>query len=304
VAKPLRVCVTQLAVPEFHDGRPTPSFGMHDPELNATDTRHRSRRHLAAVLAGVDQMLRVRATHRVDAGLDLLVLPELAVHPEDVRTRLLPFVRRHRCWVFAGLTYHRCHPGGPLVNSGIWIVPESSPHAGALYRIYEQGKQHLAPEEESAFRRVVEGHRPCQWLLRWAWSPKKTDRPLVLSASVCYDATDLASVSDLKKRSDIFVISALNRDVGTFDRMTDALHYHMYQLVILANHAHFGGSSAYIPYREQFHKQVFHLHGPDQAVVAFFDLMDPSELINRGKSLSANQTTKAWKTPPADWTCP
>jgi len=33
-------------------------------------------------------------------------------------------------------------------------------------------------------------------------------------------------------------------DVGTFDRMTDALHYHMYQMVVLANHAHFGGSNA------------------------------------------------------------
>lgn len=302
--KSLRVCIAQVAVPEFMNGRPTGSFGPHDPEFDAAATRHNYRRHLTAVLAGIDQMLRVRATHRSQAGLDFLLLPELAVHPADVRTRLLPFVRRHRCWVFAGLTYHRCHMGGPLVNSGLWVVPESSSHAGVVYRVYEQGKQHLAPEEESAFAGILQGHRPCQWLLRWRWSPKKADRPLILSGAICYDATDLALVSDLKSRSDIFAISALNRDVGTFDRMTDALHYHMYQMVILANHAHFGGSNAYVPYREQFQKQIFHLHGQDQAIVAFLDVSDPGELIRRGHNKSPAGSARLWKAPPANWRRP
>ena len=247
------------------------------------------------MLAGVDQMLRVRATHREDAGLDFLLLPELAVHPDDVRSRLLPFVRKHRCWVFTGLAYHRCHAGGPLVNSGLWIVPESSPSSGVLYRFYEQGKRHLARDEESMVSGVVEGHRSCQWLLRWKWSSKKSNRPLILSGSICYDATDLALAADLKKRSDIYAISALNRDVGTFDRMTEALHYHMYQLVVLANHAHFGGSNAYLPYREQFHKQVFHIHGQDQAIVAFLDVSNPAELINRGNRSPESPASRPWK---------
>lgn len=302
--KPLRVCVAQLAVPAFRNGRATEAFGPHDPEFKAPATRHHYRKHLTAMLAGVDQMLRVRALHRPDAGLDFLLLPELAVHPDDVRTRLLPFVRKHRCWVFAGLTYHRCHTDGPLVNSGLWIVPESSPSGGVVYRFYEQGKQHLAPEEEAMLAGVVQGHRPCQWLLRWKWSSNKSNRPLILSGAICYDATDLALAADLKKRSDIYAISALNRDVGTFDRMTDALHYHMYQMVVLANHAHFGGSNAYVPYREQFHKQVFHLHGQDEAIVAFFDVADPAELINRGSKSAETRTTRLWKTPPADWESP
>lgn len=192
VTKPLRVCVAQLAVPEFRDGRVTNAFGPHDPECNAPATRHQYRRHLTAMLAGIDQMLRVRSTHRPGTGLDFLLLPELSVHPDDVRTRLLPFVRKHRCWVFVGLTYHRCHSDGPLVNSGLWIVPESSPSGGILHKFYEQGKQHLAPEERSAFAGIVEGHRPCQWLLKWRWSANKADRPLKLSGSICYDATDLA----------------------------------------------------------------------------------------------------------------
>jgi hypothetical protein len=303
-SKPLRVCIAQLAVPEFRNGRPTAAFGPHDPELNDPATRHQYRRHLTAMLAGVDQMLRARATHLEDAGLDFLLLPELAVHPEDVRTRLLPFVRRHGCWVFTGLTYHRCHPGGPLVNSGLWIVPESSPTGGVSHSFYEQGKRHLAPEEVTHMGGAVQGYRTNQWLLRWRWSAISGNRPLVLSGSICYDATDLSLASDLKKRSDIFAISALNRDVGTFDRMTDAIHYHMYQMVILANHAHFGGSNAYVPYGEQYHKQVFHLHGQDEAIVAFLEIRDPADLVNRGNAAPETKTTRRWKTPPADWSPP
>lgn len=302
--KALRVCIAQLALPEFRNGRATDAFGPQDPEFKSSATRHQYRRHLTAMLAGVDQMLRVRGTHRPDVGLDFLLLPELAVHPDDVRSRLLPFVRKHRCWVFAGLTYHRCHEDGPLINSGLWIVPEISPSSGVTYRFYEQGKQHLAPEEEAVLSGVVKGHRPCQWMLRWKWSSNKLDRPLILTGSICYDATDISLAADLKKRSDIYAISSLNRDVGTFDRMTDALHYHMYQMVVLANHAHFGGSNAYVPYREQFHKQVFHLHGQDEATVAFFDVSDPAELINRGSTSPETRTTRLWKTPPADWEPP
>jgi hypothetical protein len=137
--------------------------------------------------------------------------------------------------------------------------------------------------------------------MNWQWSTNAAERPLVVTGSICYDATDIALASDLKGRSDIYLISALNRDVGTFDRMTEALHYHMYQMIVLANHAHFGGSNAYLPYREQFQKQVFHLHGQDEAVVAFFDIDNPAELVNRGSADSKVSSTKLWKTPPANW---
>ena len=43
--------------------------------------------------------------------------------------------------------------------------------------------------------------------------------------------------------------SALNQDVNTFDSMVDALHYHMYQPVILVNTGEFGGSYAKAPTR-------------------------------------------------------
>ena len=68
--------------------------------------------------------------------------------------------------------------------------------------------------------------------------------------------------ADLRSRSDLYIICALNRDVGTFDRMSEALHYHMYQGVLLVNNGQFGGSSFYMPFEKPFHRQVFQLTWP------------------------------------------
>ena len=73
---------------------------------------------------------------------------------------------------------------------------------------------------------------------------------------MCYDATNLALAADLKGRSDVYVIPALNQDVPTFDKMALALHYHMFQMVIVANNGVFGGSNAYVPYRDRFKRQL------------------------------------------------
>ncbi len=118
---------------------------------------------------------------------------------------------------------------------------------------------------------------------------------------MCYDATDLCLAADLRDCSDIYAICALNRDVATFDTMTQALHYHMYQTVILSNNGAFGGSNAYTPYHMPYHRQVFHAHGQPQATVAFLEI-EPAELLARGRSSqSPSPAQRAWKSQPAGW---
>lgn len=104
----------------------------------------------------------------------------------------------------------------------------------------------------------------------------------------------------------MYAIPALNKDIGTFDQMAQALHYHMYQMVVIANNGTFGGSNAYAPYKDQFRKQVFHLHGQPQASIAFFEIDDIRAFIERGAPEAAtapvNPTTGSgpvWKAPPA-----
>jgi hypothetical protein len=180
------------------------------------------------------------------------------------------------------------------------MIPQWSHATGFQIRRVEQGKQNLT-EAETNFSPTPESFRPVQWLVEYQWhSDTDTHRPLVLSASICYDATDLALASDLRSRSDLYIVCALNRDVGTFDRMSEGLHYHMFQGVIVVNNGQFGGSSFFMPFRETFHRQVFHLHGQPQATIAFAEI-SPRKLVERPSNLKNERPEGTWKTPPAGW---
>jgi hypothetical protein len=254
-------------------------------------------------------MLDLRETHEErDGRLDWLILPELSVHPDDVQTHLVPFARAHRAIILAGLTYERLTAGQPLVNSALWVIPTLSPEGGLQIVTRRQGKWHLAEAEQALnVPTAVVGHfRPCQWLIGYQWSNQPASRPLWLSAAVCYDATDLALATALRGRSDVFAITALNRDIGTFDNMALALHYHMFQMVIVANNGQFGGSSAYTPLRASYERQVFHLHGQPQASIAFLEIDDigaflsrESDARNSGSASGTGHSSNVWKFPPA-----
>lgn len=313
--RPLRVGIVQSIIPDYDQY----CAKLTDPELLADpDLRRRQRSHLAALLEGVSQMLRVRETHRSQGRqdgrvLDLLVFPELAVHPLDVDTLILPFVRSYKCIVLCGLVYHAESAllEAPLINSCLWMIPEWSRSSGFQVRRFEQGKKHLA-QGESAFTPQIQEFRPVQWQVEYQWhSNTSLHRPLVLSASICYDATDLELASDLRNRNDFYIVCALNRDVGTFDRMAEGLHYHMYQAVMVVNNGQFGGSNLFFPFSETHHRQVLHLHGQPQATIAFAEI-SPMKLI--GRPLPRPTTPPppgpdvppegAWKSKPAGWMNP
>ena len=311
----LRIGVVQSVIPDLGDY----SCYATAPDLSGDPSfRVRHRAHLAAALEGVNQMRRLRDTHRSmvhndGQTIDLLVFPELAVHPADVGPLLVPFARKHRCILLFGMVYH-AEPrlvGSPPINSCQWLIPEWTKTSGFQLRAVEQGKLHLTDDEKS-LTPAPAGFRPAQWLVKYIWSSNRDHRPLTMTASVCYDATDLTLAADLRSRSDLYIICALNRDVGTFDRMSEALHYHMYQGVLLVNNGQFGGSSFFMPFEKPFHRQVFHFHGQPQVAIAFAEIC-PEKLVARpkpnaikGDLLTGIGSEHAppegnWKTPPAGW---
>ena len=290
--RPLRGCVVQSVIP--HDGH----FRDTDLELNDPQIRRQLRNHLTSGLAAVTKMLELRETHAPGEGrLDWIVFPELAIHPEDVDRYLIPYARARKTIVLAGLVYERLVATEPLVNSAIWVLPIATPSDGLQMIKLRQGKRHLSPME-NGLQPHIHGFRPCQWLIGYQWSSGDGEEPLWLSASVCYDATDLGLASDLRHRSDVFAIPALNRDVGTFDNMAHALHYHMFQPVLVANNGAYGGSNKYSPKgAAPYTRQVFHTHGQPQATISFFEIPDIDDLTRRWEKGYAQ--TSDWKYPPA-----
>ena len=258
------------------------------------------RRHLAAALAAVRSTLRLRGTHVSGGGeLDLLILPELSVHTDDL-VILKSFAITHRTIILAGLVYHEARAGDglPLVNSAVWLLPERTALGGHNVRVVDQGKRYLAPEEKQAGLNI-RPFRTSQWLIGYPWSRDSQDPYLWLTASVCYDATNLALAADLKGRSDVFVIPARNRDVATFDKMALALHYHMFQMVIVANNGAFGGSNAYVPYQDRFKRQLFHFHGQPQAAIAYLEIDPIRAFLERVKNSQGPEKERQYKQPPA-----
>ena len=293
----LRVCVVQTAVPELKD------FQKGDLALSARSIRKKHRNHLSVALAAVKGLMKLRNTYtKYGGGLDWLILPELAVHPKDVKTHLMPFARAYKTLILAGVTYEKLLENEKLPsnqafqNSAIWILPAYSKDAELQLRTRRQGKQYLSPAEEklSSGLGYVQGFRPCQWLVKYPWSKFPGDRPLRLAGSICYDATDLGIVTTLRNQSDILAIPSLNQDVKTFNQMALALNYHMFQLVIVANSGQYGGSNAYWPAARSFRRQIFHLHGRLQASVVFFEIDDIRKFQNRVRLGDCN-----WKYPPA-----
>ena len=291
----LRACVVQTVIPADED------FGPADLTMNESKIRRRHRNHLSAALAAVKRMLALRETHKdSDGRLDWLILPELAVHPSDINTHLVPFARAHQTMILAGLTYEEVLTNQPYINSALWVIPEWSSRYGLQIRTRRQGKQHLAPNERKyndGNKNVLRGFRPCQWLIGYPWSDINSNRPVWLTASVCYDATDLGLVSDLKSESDILAIPALNKDIKTFDQMALALHYHMFQLVLVVNNGKYGGSSAYWPMKKDHKRRIFHTHGQPQASIEFLEIDNIGHFLQR-RDVSKNNT-KVWKYPPA-----
>ena len=288
----LRACVVQTVVPDKIDDN---DLTFSNPEL-----RRRHSGHLSAALTAVKQMLSVRGTHiKNGEKLDLLILPELAVHPSDVTLRLIPFARAQKTIILAGMTYETLVPGNRAVNSALWVIPEWSDEHGFQTLVRRQGKRFLAPTE---LKHDLTGFRPCQWLIGYPWSEKLN--PLSITGSVCYDATDLDLLADLRKEADVFAIPALNRDVKTFDQLALAMHYHMFQLVVVANNGCYGGSNAYWPCHDTNRRQILHIHGQQQATIGFFEITDLEHFLNRmqdspevGSSSSSDEIH--WKYPPA-----
>lgn len=296
----LRIGIVQSVVPSFEH------YNLHSdkPELCAHEIRSECRKHLSAIMAGVYQQLRVRESHISspnERGINLLVFPELSIHPQDIDTYLRPFVQQYRCIVLLGQVYHHReqHPGSPIINSALWLIPDKSRSDGLQIKRIEQGKAHITEAERNLNPKPV-GFRPAQWLINYHWQKEaEEEQPLRLTASICYDATDLALAADLRTRSDLYIICALNKDVGTFDRMAEAIHYHMFQGFILVNNGQFGGSSFFMPFKKPYEREVFHLHGQPQASIAFAEI-DPLKLIKRPSQDFRDKPPKGkWKTPPA-----
>ncbi|MFC5080614.1 Reverse transcriptase (RNA-dependent DNA polymerase) [Vibrio thalassae] len=258
----LSVVMVQSKLPALKD------FGEAGLMLDKPEYRAKHRRHVARV---AELVLKHLEAQRVEIGskklnADLIIWPELAVHNDDLDV-LIALSQKTKAMVFSGLGFiEQDGVKGPN-NCAVWIIPtKHNTNQREIVRL--QGKHNMTAVEKGK----IQPWRPYQLMLELVHPAFKDEKGFIITGSICYDATDIALSSDLRNKSNAYVISALNQDVNTFDSMVEALHYHMYQHVTLVNSGEFGGSYAKAPYKDAHRRLIAHVHGNDQVSINTFEM--------------------------------
>lgn len=264
--KNLTVAMVQSKMPRVKD------IKDYDLYLNDKLYRPQHRKHITRVCKLIQEHVKAQKVYEPlekaepnHNHIDILVWPELAVHKDDLDV-LINLSRKTKSIIYAGLTYID-QPGidGPN-NCAIWIVPNI--HDTSQVEIKRlQGKKHMM-----ALERSIKSWRPYQLILELVHPAFPNEKGFMISGSICYDATDIALSSDLRDKTNAYFISALNKDIHTFDSMVEALHYHMFQHVVLVNSGEYGGSYAKAPYKDHYCRLISHVHGNDQVSISTFQM--------------------------------
>jgi hypothetical protein len=265
--RPMRIAVVQTMRPKLAE------FDKKDPLHWTPKEMAAHRRHLAEmcklthaqVRAWRSALSKQQPLNEDEPLVDLVLFPELSVHEEHV-----DFLRRLsdnlKASIFAGLTFVHSDKADGVINQGLWLLRSTHQEDGRRLIYVRQGKKFPMKEEEKL---GIKSHRPDITLVEFPLGENK--KPIRVATAICFDATDLDLVADLRERSDIFLVAALNKDIDTFDSMVGALKFHMYQPVILANNGEFGGSTAQAPYRGH-DRLIAHVHGGNQVAVSVFEI--------------------------------
>ncbi|MCE0493125.1 RNA-directed DNA polymerase [Vibrio salinus] len=283
----LNVVMVQTLLPLDND------FDTYGFELNDPKYRAKHRRHIASVseliLHNIASLDSVNVKPKLKGMVDLIVWPELSVSPDDLDI-LERLSDKTGAIIFAGIGFSHIKNARELNNAAIWIIPNKS-SSGRRFIKRLQGKQNMTVGELSK----ITPWRPYQLIVELIHPAFENQEGFKLTGSICYDATDIKLSADLKDKSHAYIVSAMNKDVGTFDSMVDALFYHMYQYVVLVNSGEYGGSVAKAPYKEKFDKLITHTHGSHQVAISSFQ-MNMFDFRECGLSLRSD---KKVKTPPA-----
>lgn len=285
VTDELNVAVVQNIYPKWNDFR-------NDIAITSPDRRSLAEEHLADLIQMLMQNFTVRGRIiKKFKSVNLVVFPEISVLPSDVKV-LERFADHMNCMVFCGLVFpEHPHNNGKRINAGLWIIPQRSVNGVGDRRVFVellQGKQNLTADEIDA---GIEPFRPVQWLVRGV---REDELLWTLTASICYDATDIALLSALRDQVDCTIVASSNKDTAVYDSMAEAMRFHMYGHVVIANSGEFGGSTIQAPYRNDYERVIVHSHGQDQAVVsmATLHLNDFSKKRLRPKSTVKSRDPK------------
>ena len=240
-----------------------------------------------------------------DAGPHLVVLPELAIPQQEVRS-LRDLVRNEGKGAIAGLYWRALRPAfrpprgftptwACFVNEAELIVPvgdDRGPPGVRWFRVRKPVPAHL----EDGLAQTLSTTAQTKWRMlrgrRWYRfvHPKWGD----FTVAICADLIDAAPWRALRGELLHLLMVAFNKDVDLFDSLTWVRAYENYVNVASVNHGRYGGSFLWTP-RRTHGRELARLRGGDLVLTADVRLPVKELLWAQRKGVAKAIVQSAWK---------
>ena len=243
-----------------------------------------------------------------DAGPSLVVLPELAIPQQEVRS-LRDLVRNERKGAVAGLYWRALRPAfrpprgftprwAYFVNEAELIVPVGDDRGPPGVRWFRVRKPVPAHIEDGLAQALSKRASQTKWRMlrgrRWYRfvHPKWGD----FTVAICADLIDAAPWRALRGELLHLLMVAFNKDVDLFDSLTWVRAYENYVNVASVNHGRYGGSFLWTP-RRTHGRELARLRGGGLVLTA--DVRLPvKELLSAqitGVAEAIDQSAREWQ---------
>lgn len=192
---------------------------------------------------------------------DFLVLPEISVPREYLKSHIPTICNEHNLMIIGGVEfYHKYTSNGKkfIQNEAFIAVPgaETSPGIRERAMVWRIPKIYPALTEEENI--IDAGYHFSPGNKLYLFKSKEYGNWAVL---ICVDYLNLPIQQILQKKVQTLFIVAFNSDLNYYYSISDSLHRILFCNIIVCNVADYGGSHVYTPYRESYLREVMKLHG-------------------------------------------
>ncbi|MBB4826390.1 hypothetical protein HNO89_003650 [Sporosarcina luteola] len=192
---------------------------------------------------------------------DFLVLPEITVPKQYLKTHIPAICNEHNLMIIGGVEfYHKYTTNNKkfIQNEAFIAVPGAEKSSGIRERamVWRTPKVYPAQSEEDTIKKTGYHFSPGNKL--YLFKSKEFGNWAVL---ICVDYLNLPIHQILQKRIQTLFVVAFNPDINYYYSISDSLHRILYCNIIVCNVADYGGSHVYTPYRKVFLREVMKLHG-------------------------------------------
>lgn len=230
---------------------------------------------------------------------DFLVLPEISVPQEYLKTHIPTICNENDLIIIGGVEFYHKHTHNHkqyIQNEAFIAVPGMEKDLNSRERamVWKVPKIYPAFTEEKNIKEAGYYFSPGNKL--YLFKSKEFGNWAVL---ICVDYLNLPIQQMLQKKIQTLFIVAHNKDLNYYYSISESIHRILYCNVVVCNAANYGGSHAFTPYRESYKREVLKLHGNEMEIAATVTL--PLKKIKEIQEAPRTQEFEGFTKKPSDY---